>query len=312
MNNAPKTLREILLSGTTSTAAGAHNALTARLVEEAGYDVVWASGLEISASMGEPDANILTMTDVLDVAASMARKVSIPVLADCDSGFGGIANVVATTRSYEAVGVQGICIEDKTFPKLNSFVAGNQALVPVEDFCGKIAAAVSSRNSADFIVIARIEAFISGFGLDEALLRANAYVAAGADALLIHSKQTDAHEISSFLSAYSGAVPVVVVPTTYKETTLNELDRMGAALAIYANQGLRSAITATRNTLAAILKGGSAAVVHDSIAPLSDVFKLQNMQQHLADEARFEAMGRDIALTVEAERPRVGSGVRDN
>lgn len=300
-----RTLRSILESGRIGSAAGAHNALTARLVEQAGYDVVWASGLEISASMAVPDANILTMSDVLAVAASMAAKVSIPVLADCDSGFGGTANVAAMVRAYEAAGIQGVCIEDKTFPKLNSFVAGNQSLVPIEDFCSKLAAARANRTSNDFVVIARIEAFIAGYGLDEALLRARAYEAAGADALLIHSKRTDAVEIKEFLEAYEGAIPVVVVPTTYKDTTLEDLQLMGASLAIYANQGLRSAITSTLTTLRTILTSGSAASVDQSIAPLKDVFALQDMSEHVDSEARFEAIGRDIAMGVEARSPQV-------
>lgn len=306
MMTTKRSLRAVLTAGKIGSAAGAHNALTARLVEQAGYDVVWASGLEISASMAVPDANILTMTDVLAVAASMAAKVEIPVLADCDSGFGGTANVVAMVKAYEAAGIQGVCIEDKTFPKLNSFVAGNQSLVPIEDFCSKIAAAVESRGSDDFIVIARIEAFIAGFGLDEALIRARAYEAAGADALLIHSKRGDALEIQAFLQTYDGQLPIVVVPTTYKDTALQELEAMGASLAIFANQGLRGAITATLNTLRTILRTGSAAAVDDSIAPLRDVFELQDMAEHVNGEAHYEAIGRDIAVALEARQPQIG------
>jgi phosphoenolpyruvate phosphomutase len=296
-------LRDVLASARIGSAAGAHNALTARLVEQAGFDVVWASGLEISASMAVPDANILTMSDVLAVAASMASKVGIPVLADCDSGFGGTANVVAMVRAYEAAGIQGVCIEDKTFPKLNSFVAGNQSLVPIEDFCGKLAAARASRISDGFVVIARIEAFIAGYDLREALARARAYEAAGADALLIHSKRTDATEIAAFLDAYDGGIPVVVVPTTYKETTRAELQRMGASLAIYANQGLRSAISSTRTTLRTILERGSAASVDCAIAPLQDVFDLQDMADHVRREASYEEIGRGIALAAETRSP---------
>lgn len=300
-----RTLRDILNSERIGSAAGAHNALTARLVEQAGYDVVWASGLEISASMAVPDANILTMSDVQMVAASMAAKVRIPVLADCDSGFGGPANVAAMVRAYEGAGIQGVCIEDKTFPKLNSFVEGDQSLVPIEDFCGKLAAARSNRVSEDFVVVARTEAFIAGLGLDEALVRTRAYEAAGADALLIHSKLSDATEIREFLEAYEGEIPVVVVPTTYKETTLGELQRMGASLAIYANQGLRSAIASTLTTLRAILDSGSAASVDGSIAPLKDVFDLQDMAEHVRNEAGYEAIGRDVAMEVESHPAQV-------
>lgn len=297
-----KTLRDLLESPTFATAAGAHNPLTAQLAEQAGFDIVWASGLEISASMGVPDANILSMSECLAAAASMAEKVRIPVLADCDSGFGGIGNVTHMVRSYERSGIQGVCIEDKTFPKLNSFVAGNQALVPIEDFAGKISAAIEARSSRDFVVIARIEAFISGFGLDEALRRAKAYEAAGADAILIHSKLDVPDEIFAFTSAYEGDLPVVVVPTTYNTTTMTELSERGVSLAIYANQGLRSAIASTQHTFATILSEGSAAGVEHSIAPLSEVFALQDVERLLATEERFEATGREIAAAQSSER----------
>jgi phosphoenolpyruvate phosphomutase len=293
-----KSLRALLYGSELTKAAGAHNPLTAQLVERAGFDVVWASGLEISASLGVPDANILSMNEVLAVARAMAEKVTIPVLADCDSGFGGIGNVAHMIRSYEAAGIQGVCIEDKTFPKLNSFVSGNQALVPIEDFAGKIAAAVATRAGEDFVVVARIEAFISGFGLEEALRRAQAYELAGADALLIHSKQKTPDEIFSFCDAYDGALPIVVVPTTYNSVTMEQLKAGGAALAIYANQGLRSAINSTLQVYKAILAGGSTAAVEDQLAPLSEVFGLQGVADLLATEDRFESIGKDIAKQV--------------
>jgi phosphoenolpyruvate phosphomutase len=293
-----KSLHALLRGSELTKAAGAHNPLTAQLVERAGFDVVWASGLEISASLGVPDANILSMNEVLAVARAMAEKVTIPVLADCDSGFGGVGNVAHMIRSFEAAGIQGVCIEDKTFPKLNSFVSGNQALVPIEDFAGKIAAAVSTRTSEDFVVVARIEAFISGLGLEEALRRAQAYELAGADALLIHSKQKTPDEIFSFCDAYDGELPIVVVPTTYNSVTMEQLEAGGAALAIYANQGLRGAINSTLQVYKAILAGGSSAAVEDQLAPLGKVFELQGVADLLATEDRFESIGKDIAKQV--------------
>lgn len=295
---AQLSLRELLNDPFLCTAAGAHNPLTAQLVEQAGFNVVWASGLEISASMGMPDANILSMNECLAIAAAMAAKISIPVLADCDSGFGGIGNVVHMVRSYEAASIQGICIEDKTFPKLNSFVAGDQTLVPIEDFAGKIAAAVATRRSEDFVIIARIEGFIAGYELDEVLLRAEAYELAGADALLIHSKSRTPEQIFAFTEAYEGKLPIVVVPTTYNDTSMAQLADAGISLAIYANQGLRSAIASTQRTLAKILADGTAAGVEHALVPLNEIFALQDVEALLANEERFEASGRDIATRV--------------
>ncbi|MDQ0424645.1 isocitrate lyase/phosphoenolpyruvate mutase family protein [Cellulomonas iranensis] len=294
-------LKQLLHGDRLATAAGAHNPLTAALVEEAGFDVVWASGLEISASMGVPDANVLSVTECLSTAAAMAARVGIPVLADCDSGFGGITNVIHMVQDYEAAGIAGVCIEDKTFPKLNSFVAGPQQLVPIEDFAGKIAAAVASRRSADFVVVARIEAFIAGHGLEEALRRARAYELAGADALLVHSKLAVPDEVVAFCDHYTGDVPVVAVPTTYASTTMDELHAAGVSLAIYANQGLRSAIASTRETFAAILRHGCASAVESRLVPLSDVFGLQGTARMLEAEKRFEQVGRGVAAQVDAD-----------
>lgn len=294
------TLAQLLRGDRLATAAGAHNPLTAYLVAEAGFDVVWASGLEISASMGVPDANVLSVSECLATAAAMSAKVDIPVLADCDSGFGGIGNVVHMVRAYESAGVSGVCIEDKTFPKLNSFVAGAQHLVPVEDFAGKIAAAVATRSSADFVVVARIEALIAGYGMEEALRRARAYELAGADALLIHSKRSTPDEVTEFCARYTGDLPVVAVPTTYADTTMDQLHAAGVSLAIYANHGLRSAISSTRETLGAILRERSASGVEPRLASLSDVFRIQDTTRLLDDESRFEAVGRAVAAEAEA------------
>lgn len=292
------TLRQILDREGIATAAGAHNALTALLAAEAGFDTVWASGLEISASAGVPDANVLSVSECLAVAAGMAARVPVPVLADCDSGFGGIPNVARLVRDYEHARVQGICIEDKTFPKLNSFVGGAQKLVPIEDFAGKISAAVASRQSTDFVIVARIESFIAGHGLEEALRRAEAYEIAGADALLVHSKLQTPEQLFAFCSHYGGRLPIIAVPTTYASTTLDELEDAGISLAIYANHGLRSAIASTRATLSAILRDRCASGVESQIASLSEVFRLQDVDRLLDDERRHEAAGRAIASEV--------------
>jgi phosphoenolpyruvate phosphomutase len=114
-------------------AASAHNILSARLVEQAGFPVVWASGLELPAAKGIPDANILTMSEVLESARALAGAVAIPILTDCDSGYGDVGNVAAMVNSFEAASVAGVCIEDKPFPKLNSLAVGAQDLVSVED-----------------------------------------------------------------------------------------------------------------------------------------------------------------------------------
>ncbi|HEX4788693.1 MAG TPA: isocitrate lyase/phosphoenolpyruvate mutase family protein [Actinospica sp.] len=288
-------LRAALTGPQLARAMGAHSPLSARLAAEVGFDVIWSSGLEISAVAGVPDANILAMSECLDAAAAMAGAVDTPVLADCDSGFGNVNNVIHMVRAYEARGVAGVCIEDKQFPKLNSFVEGNQELAPLDDFAAKIRAAVECRRGGDLVVVARLEALISGRGMDEALRRAEVYEAAGAHALLIHSKRREPDEVFAFREAYTGALPVVVVPTTYHEVTAEELEQRGFAMAIYANQALRSSVKAMRDTLGRIYRDGTSRHVEGDIAAVKEIFDLQGMSQMLERQDRYEEIGRTLA-----------------
>jgi len=252
---------------------GAHDGLSARLVETNGFDGVWASGLEISASHTVPDANILTMTQYLEASSVMNDAVSIPVVADCDTGYGNSSNVMHMVRKYEAAGIAAVTMEDKKFPKVNSFIPGRQELAPVAEFVGKILAAKNVQQSEDFMVIARTEALIAGWGQEEALRRAHAYVDAGADAILIHSKA----KTPAFTEAWDFSAPLVIVPTTYPMLSIEETDRLGIRMVIYANQGLRASIKAMDEVFAEIMREGKLDTIEDRITPLSTVFELQGM-----------------------------------
>ncbi|MFE2164457.1 isocitrate lyase/phosphoenolpyruvate mutase family protein [Streptomyces sp. NPDC059447] len=287
LQTGPAALRELFARPGAVRIVGAHNPLGARLAERAGFDGVWSSGLEISASQGLPDTDILTMTELHAVAESLAAAVGIPVVADCDAGYGNANNVMHMIRRYEAAGIAAVSIEDKRFPKVNSFMSARQELASVAEFCGKLAAAKSVQRDPDLMVIARIEALIAGWGMDEALRRGEAYVEAGADAVLIHAKGSSPQPILEFLHAWRLPTPVVVVPTTYHTVTADELAEAGAKMVIYANQGLRAGINAVTETFETILRDGRSTGVEDRIAPLSTVFDLQGMTQLLADEARF-------------------------
>ena len=181
---------------------GAHDGLTAKLIGESGFDGVWASGLEISASYGIPDANILTMSEYLERAIEMNEATSLPVIEIADTGYGNVNNVIHLVEKYEKAGIAAVCIEDKIFPKVNSFVEGRQELADIDEFCGKLSAVKNTQKNKDFMVIARIEALIAGWGMKEALKRANAYVESGADAILIHSKKKDKQEILEFCKKF--------------------------------------------------------------------------------------------------------------
>jgi phosphoenolpyruvate phosphomutase len=266
---------------------GVHNALGARLGERAGFDAVWASGLEMSASHGVPDADILTMSDLLAAIHWITSAVRVPVIADCDAGYGNASNVAHMVRRYEAAGVAAVCIEDKVFPKTNSFVSGRQRLVSIPEFVGKLAAAKAAQTDPDFIVIARVEALIAGHGLDEALKRATAYAEAGADAILIHAKGASPQPVLDFLSAWNGAAPVVVVPTTYHVITGKELQQAGAKMVIYANHGIRAGTQAMIDVFGEILRTDGTTSSEDHIAPLDAILELQGTYDLLAHDARY-------------------------
>jgi phosphoenolpyruvate phosphomutase len=258
---------------------GSHNGLSAKLVEKNGFDAIWASSLEISTSYGLPDASILSMTDFLMATQAMYDAVEIPIIADCDSGFGDEANVAYMVRKYEASGIAAVCIEDKPFPKTNSFIAGHQKLVPTEVFADKIKAGCDARKSQDFVFIARIEALIAGMGMQEALDRADAYTEAGADAILIHSKKRTPDEVLEFTRLWKQRTPVIVVPTTYYKLTVDDAAKAGVKMLIYANHGIRSAVRAMDQAMASIMQNGCSTSVETSIATMDELFVLQGMEK---------------------------------
>ena len=169
---------------------GAYDAMSAKLVELNGFDAIWAGSFAISAIHNVPDASILTMTEFFDAASNMVQSCQIPVIADCDTGYGDANNVRHMVKKYENAGIAGICIEDKTFPKSNSLLKdGKNQLLSEKDFVAKILAANEAKQNKSFTIIARVEALISGIGMEEALKRAYAYEKAGANLILIHSKK---------------------------------------------------------------------------------------------------------------------------
>ena len=281
-------LRELLNGNEVVRVAGAHDGLSAKIAEKNGFDVIWASGLGISATATVPDESILTMTELLQAAVTMNEATNIPVIADCDSGFGGINNVIHMVRKYEAAGISGICIEDKIFPKKNSFDLRKQELVSVEEFSSKISAAMHSKKSKDFVIIARIEALIAGLGMDEALERGRAYVEAGADAILIHSRANHPDEILEFASKWTLPVPLVVVPTKYPSITIDILQQHGIKMSIYANQALRASIRSMDEVFKKIIETGSSSCIEESISTIDEIFNLQNVEEMKNLEKQFE------------------------
>lgn len=274
----------------------AHNGLSAKIVEETGFKGIWGSGLSISASLGVRDNNEASWTQVLDVVEFMSDATSIPIMLDADTGFGNFNNARRLVHKLEQINVAAMCIEDKLFPKTNSFINGEeQPLADIEEFSGKIKACKDSQEDPDFSVVARIEAFIAGWGLSEALKRAQAYYNAGADALLVHSKISTPEQILSFMDEWQDTCPVVIVPTMYFNTKTQVFSDAGIKMVIWANHIMRSSIAAMQHAAAKIFAEQSIAEVENEIVPVKEIFRLQDAAELKEAEKMYLPQNGEIA-----------------
>jgi phosphoenolpyruvate phosphomutase len=270
-------LKNLLINPELEFIMEAHNGLSAKIAEEAGFKGIWGSGLSISASLGVRDNNEASWTQVLEVVEFMSDATTVPILLDGDTGYGNFNNMRRLVKKLEQRNIAGVCIEDKLFPKTNSFIRGEkQPLAEIDEFAGKIKAGKDNQTDEDFCIVARVEALIAGWGLSEAIKRAEAYRLAGADAILMHSKISKPDEILAFMKEWGNRCPVVIVPTKYYATPTQVFRNAGVSLVIWANHQLRSAITAMRETVQKIYHTQSLIEVEDKVAPLSEVFRLQN------------------------------------
>jgi phosphoenolpyruvate phosphomutase len=285
-------LRAALAAARPVVAVGAHDALTAVLIEKHGFDAVFVSGLGVTtAQLGIPDLNLMTMTEALEAAVRIDGATSLPVVADCDNGYGAFLNVLRTAREYERAGVAGICVEDNAFPKRNSLLAGDveRSLVPAAEQARRLAAVKEQQDTAEFVLVARIESLIAGLGTADALERAGAYIGAGADAIIIHSRDRTLAEINAFLEGWrklGHRVPLVAIPTLYPTYTVDELAGMGFSMVIFANQALRASVRAVEDVLKVLGAEQRAAAADSLIAPVDYVFDLVGTKAAIrADEA---------------------------
>ena len=282
-------LHELIESKPILKVMGAFDSMSAKLVEINGFDAIWAGSFAISATHALPDASILTMTEFLNVSSNIVQSCKIPVIADCDTGYGGPSNVSHTVKKFELAGVAAICIEDKTFPKQNSLLKnGKQELISEKEFVAKILAAKEAKSNKNFMIIARTEALIAELGMNEALQRATAYQNAGADAILIHSKKETPDEIFEFSESWKGKIPLVVVPTTYPTVGIDELIKNKFKMTIYANQTLRVAYSAMNNMLREIKDCKRISDIKQEMSSMEDIFELQKMYEIKNQEKMIE------------------------
>lgn len=268
---------------------GAHNPLSARLAEDAGFAGIWASGFELSAAYGIPDASLISMTQHLDMARAITDAVDIPVVADIDTGYGNAVNVMYTVEKYASAGMAAIVMEDKKFPKDTSLLAGGrQELLSVEEFEGKVEAAVAARKDPKFMIIARVEALIAGHGQAEAKHRGERYADAGADAILIHSKSKTPDEIVAFINAWERDTPLVIVPTAYPQLTEKDIIELRKVkMVIYGNHGIRAAVTGMEQVFKQIRSDGGIQNVDKTIVPVTHIFDLQGVPQMKENEKKY-------------------------
>ena len=297
--------RNLLLSDQLEFICEAHNGLSAKIVQEAGFKGIWASGLSISAQFGVRDNNEASWTQVLDNLEFMSDAVTIPILLDGDTGYGNFNNMQRLVRKLEQRRIAAVCIEDKLFPKTNSFIKGDaQPMADMQEFCGKIKAGKDAQTDSDFCIIARVEAFICGWGLAEALRRAEAYRQAGADGILIHSALSVPDEILSFKQEWGNRCPVVIVPTKYYATPTEVFRQHGFSIVIWANHLLRSAVAAMQKTARTLKEQQQLLSIEDKVAPVSEIFRLQNAAELQDAEDRYLPRGAEntSAIVLAASR----------
>ena len=280
MSKKTKLFRELLLSKNLEFLLEAHNGISAKIAEEAGFKGLWASGLAISAQYGVRDSNEASWTQVLENIEFMSDASNIPIMLDGDTGYGNFNNVRRLIKKLEQRNIAAVCIEDKLYPKTNSFIDGDkQELADIDEFCSRIKAGKDAQIDDEFSIITRIEAFIAGWGLSEALKRAEAYHQAGSDAILIHSAKSEPSEVLAFKKEWGDTSPVIVVPTKYYSTPTEVLEQEGFSIAIWANHMIRSSIKAMQESAEEIFASSSILSTEGEIASVKEVFRLQGVSE---------------------------------
>jgi phosphoenolpyruvate phosphomutase len=291
--------KELLNSPELDFLCEAHNGITARIAEEAGFNAIWAGGLCMSAQYGVRDSNEASWTQVLEMLEFMADASSVPILLDGDTGYGNFNNVRRLVAKLEQRNIAAVCIEDKLFPKTNSFIDGKkQELADIDEFCSRIKAGKDAQQDDDFSIITRVEAFIAGWGLNEAMKRAEAYHEAGSDGILIHSALSNPSEVLAFKKEWADRSPVVIVPTKYYATPTDVFREAGFSLAIWANHLLRAGIVAMRDCAETLHREQSLVSMEDRIAPVKEIFRLQGASELQDAEERYLPQRGDAARVI--------------
>ena len=272
-------------------APGTHNPFFAKMVEKEGFDAVYLTGHGAGFGVaGVPDIGLLTMTEMVTLARSIALAVDIPVISDADTGYGTFINVMRTVREFESAGVAAIHLEDQAWPKRCGHFEG-KVLIPKSEMVQKLKAATDARRDEDFVIIARVDA-IAPEGFEAAIERSNAYVEAGADVIFLEAPETieQVEKAPSlvkapmlFNSVYGGKSPQV---------SASELARLGYKIVIFAAGHLCSVLKAQQDWLRELKRAGQDRDFADRLAPLSEFFNVTSLQQAAELQRRYEEAGK--------------------
>ena len=293
MRNTTK-FRQLLREPGIIMAPGAYDCITAKLIETAGFPAVYMTGAGTSvARLGYPDLALATMTEMLDNAGAIADAVDVPVIADADTGYGGVLNVRRTVRQYERSGVAALHIEDQDFPKRCGHL-DDKRVIPVGDMVQKILAAVDARTDDDFTIIVRTDA-LAVTGWDDSMRRCEEYVKAGADVLFVEALRTP-EEVER-----AGRALDVPLLYNYVETGKSpllpaaELERLGFKIVIFPASALLSVVQAVRQLLTELKEKGTTAHLVENMTSLRDCFEAVGLSDMLADDARFAGVGTPLS-----------------
>jgi phosphoenolpyruvate phosphomutase len=280
----------------------AHDGLSARVVEAEGLKGIWASGLSISTVLGVRDSNEISWSQLLDVVEFMADATNIPIVVDGDTGYGDFNNARRFARKLSQRGAAALCIEDQAFPSATPLSGRRPTLVDLAEFQGKITACKDALIDDDFCVIARTEALAAGAGLGEALDRAEAYRAAGADGILLPSYDVDTDELLRFAADWAGRAPLLVLLKGDRTMALERFRAAGVSILIWGNHTMRAALGAMRRLCRAVLETGDTTNVEWELIPLPELFTLMGYAELGVAEACYVG-GTDRMVDLCGSRP---------
>lgn len=296
-------LKQLLKAEKLLVAPGAYDVLSAKIIEKSGFDAVYMTGYGTSASvLGEPDVGLLTLTEMVQRVANIANAVGVPVVADGDTGFGNPLNVRRTVREYEKAGAAGIQLEDQVAPKRCGHMLGRD-VIPVEEMVQKIKAASDTRQDSDFVIIARTDAR-TNYGLEEALSRANAYEAAGADVIFVESPES-VDELRKINETFHDT-PTLANMIEGGRTplpSLDELERLGFGIAIFPLGPLYAAAKAVGRYLDELKTARTTASKLGDMITFEDFNKLIGLPEYNKLEERYRVSGPELVTARHSSNP---------